>query len=110
MSGITTHVLDTAAGTPAIGMMVALDVHQGSEWIRLADGHTDNHGRLMSLTDNIAIGLGVYRLTFDTGTYHRDVNSFFPEVQVTFAVADASGHYHVPLVISPFGYSTYRGT
>ena len=106
---ITTHVLDTAAGTPAIGMTVVLAVHKGSEWIRLADGPTDDHGRLMSLTDNIAIGPGVYRLTFDTGTYYRHVKSFFPEVQVIFKVRALGEHVHVPLLVSPFGYTAYRG-
>ena len=106
---ITTHVLDTATGTPAIGMRVVLDVRQGSEWIRLADGQTDEHGRLTSLTANIAIGPGVYRLTFDTATYYRDVTSFFPEVQVVFKLRALSEHVHVPLLVSPFGYTTYRG-
>jgi 5-hydroxyisourate hydrolase len=106
---ITTHVLDTATGTPAIGMMVVLDVHKGSEWVRLADGQTDDHGRLMSLTENIETGPGVYRLTFDTATYYHDVKSFFPEVQVVFKVKALSEHVHVPLLVSPFGYTTYRG-
>ena len=106
---ITTHVLDTSAGKPAVGMAVVLEVHKGSEWIRLSDGRTDDHGRLATLTDNITVGPGVYRLTFDTGTYHRDVDSFFPEVQVTFEVRAAAEHVHVPLLVSPFGYSTYRG-
>ena len=106
---ITTHVLDTATGTPAIGMRVVLDIHKGSEWIRLADGETDDRGRLTSLTDNLAIDPGVYRLTFDTATYHRNVKSFFPEVQVVFKVTALSEHVHVPLLVSPFGYTTYRG-
>jgi 5-hydroxyisourate hydrolase len=107
---ITTHVLDTAAGKPAVGMAVVLAVHNGSEWIRLADGRTDDRGRLTSLTDNLPAGPGVYRLTFDTATYHRDVKSFFPEVQVVFTVAAEGEHVHVPLLVSPFGYSTYKGT
>ena len=106
---ITTHVLDTTVGKPAVGMAVVLAIHKGSEWIRLADGYTDEHGRLTSLTDNVPIGPGVYRLTFDTGTYHRNVNAFFPEVQVIFKVKDVGEHIHVPLLVSPFGYSTYRG-
>lgn len=107
---ITTHVLDTAAGTPASGMSVVLAVHKGSEWVRLAAGHTDQQGRLTQLTEGLAIAPGVYRLTFDTGTYHRDVQSFFPEVQVIFKVREDGEHVHVPLLISPFGYTTYRGT
>ena len=106
---ITTHVLDTAAGKPAAGMAVVLAVHKGSEWVRLADGHTDDHGRLTTLTNELVVGPGVYRLTFDTGTYHREVYTFFPEVQVIFKVRSAAEHVHVPLLVSPFGYSTYKG-
>ena len=107
---ITTHVLDTAAGTPAVGIAVALDVRKGSEWVRLASGHTDANGRLTTLTSNIVVGAGVYRLTFDTASYHRDVESFFPEVQVMFHLRSSEDHVHVPLLVSPFGYTTYRGT
>jgi 5-hydroxyisourate hydrolase len=107
---ITTHVLDIAAGKPAVGMSVVLAFHKGSDWIRVAAGHTDNQGRLTKWTDDLAIGPGVYRLTFDTGTYHRDVQSFFPEVQVIFKLREADEHVHVPLLVSPFGYTTYRGT
>lgn len=107
---ITTHVLDTAAGKPASGVSVVLAVHKGSDWVRVASGHTDREGRLTKLTDGLEIGPGVYRLTFDTGTYHRDVESFFPEVQVIFKLREAGEHVHVPLLVSPFGYTTYRGT
>jgi 5-hydroxyisourate hydrolase len=107
---ITTHVLDTAAGKPAAGMSVVLAVHKGSDWVRVAAGHTDEQGRLASLSGEGVMSPGVYRLTFDTGTYHRDVESFFPEVQVIFKLRDAREHVHVPLLVSPFGYTTYRGT
>jgi 5-hydroxyisourate hydrolase len=107
---ITTHVLDTVAGKPAAGMSVVLAIHRGGEWVRLASGHTDERGRLSSWGEEVTLGLGVYRLTFDTGTYYRDVNSFFPEVQVIFKVREVGEHVHVPLLISPFGYTTYRGT
>ena len=109
---ITTHVLDTALGGPAVGMGVVLEIHKGSDWTRIASGHTDAQGRLTSLTTNVTVGPGVYRLTFDTGTYYREVRSFFPEVQVMFKLDEDDGHtgnVHVPLLISPFGYSTYRG-
>ena len=107
---ITTHVLDTAAGKPAVGMSVVLAVHKGSDWVRVAAGHTDEQGRVTSLSGEGVMGPGVYRLTFDTGTYHRDRESFFPEVQVIFKMRDAREHVHVPLLVSPFGYTTYRGT
>jgi len=89
---ITTHVLDTTIGGPAVGMDVVLAVHQGTDWVRLASGPTDQQGRLASLTVNVVVGPGVYRLTFDTGTYYRDVRSFFPEVQVIFRVRAAGEH------------------
>ena len=107
---ITTHVLDTAIGGPAIGIGVVLELHKGGEWLRISSGPTDANGRLNTLTENVAVGPGVYRLTFDTGTYYRDVRSFFPEVQITFKVRSEDGHVHVPLLVSPFGYTTYRGT
>jgi 5-hydroxyisourate hydrolase len=107
---ITTHVLDTAAGKPAVGMSVVLALHKGSDWVRVAAGHTDEQGRVTSLSGEGVMGPGVYRLTFDTGTYHREVESFFPEVQVIFKLRDAREHVHVPLLVSPFGYTTYRGT
>src|SRR5689334_11417800 len=106
---ITTHVLDTAAGKPAVGMPVVLAVSRDSEWVRVAAGQTDGQGRLSSLTENVAIGPGIYRLTFDTAAYHRGIESFFPEVQVIFRVRAEGEHVHVPLLVSPFGYSTYRG-
>jgi 5-hydroxyisourate hydrolase len=109
---ITTHVLDIARGGPAAGVQVVLDVRHAGEWVHVGSGRTDEAGRLTSLTDKIAAAAGRYRLTFDTGAYHRaqGVPVFFPEVQVVFDVNDAAGHFHVPLVLSPFGYSTYRGT
>jgi 5-hydroxyisourate hydrolase len=114
---ITTHVLDTAAGKPAVGLSVVLYVNKGSEWVRVAAGRTDQQGRLTELTDGVETLPGVYRLTFDTGTYHRETGThqrevlpFFPEVQVTFKMREAGEHIHVPLLISPFGYTTYRGT
>ena len=108
---ITTHVLDTAAGGPGVGMTVVLDVHRGSEWTRLGSGRTDERGRLASLAEKIPIHPGVYRLTFDTAGYHRERDSvtFFPEVQVVFEVRETNEHVHVPLLVSPFGYSTYKG-
>ena len=120
MSAITTHVLDTAVGCPAAGMNVRLEhvATAGSEAIATAT--TDSGGRISSLGPE-RIEPGTYQLVFDTGGYlsrqrdngGRDTDTgtaaFFPEVTVTFTVADGGGHYHVPLLMSPFGYSTYRG-
>jgi 5-hydroxyisourate hydrolase len=109
---ITTHVLDIGRGVAAADVEVALDRRRAGEWVRIGAGRTDERGRLTSLLDAAAATVGRYRLTFDIGAYQARHGAavFFPEVQVVFDVADAAGHYHVPLVISPFGYSTYRGT
>jgi 5-hydroxyisourate hydrolase len=109
---ITTHVLDTARGGAAAGVRVVLDRRSGDGWERLASAATDANGRIGDLTEGLAIAPGTYRLTFDTGAYHRamGVGAFFPEAQVTFEIRHAGEHCHVPLLLSPFGYSTYRGT
>jgi len=109
---ITTHVLDIARGGPAVGVAVILEMRHASEWSPIGRGTTDAHGRVATLTDR-PLAPGTYRLTFDTGSYHRDhgiATPFFPEAKITFSVRDGDDHYHVPLVLSPFGYSTYRGT
>jgi hydroxyisourate hydrolase len=110
---ITTHVLDTARGVPASGVAVTLEMRRGSEWIRVGQGATDATGRLTTLGEGQSIGEGTYRLTFDTAAYHRAngvTNPFFVDVRVAFVVSDGGSHYHVPLLLSPFGYSTYRGS
>ena len=109
---ITTHVLDLGLGSPGAGITVILELRQQSEWTPIARGTTDENGRLMTLTDDRPLTPGTYRLTFDIGTYHRDLGlakPFFPEVKIAFNVRDTSEHYHVPLLLSPYGYSTYRG-
>jgi 5-hydroxyisourate hydrolase len=109
---ITTHVLDTATGRPAAGVTVTLEIRQASEWVRVGRGATDGHGRLTTLTGGGPHAPGTYRLTFDVGAYHREQGvamAFFPEVTVIFSVRDIAEQYHVPLLVSPFGYTTYRG-
>jgi 2-oxo-4-hydroxy-4-carboxy-5-ureidoimidazoline decarboxylase len=109
---ITTHVLDTARGGPAVGITVILELRHASEWSPIGRGTTDDSGRVTSLTADRDLAPGTYRLTFDTGTYHREQGismPFFPEAKITFNVRDTDEHYHVPLLLSPFGYSTYRG-
>ncbi len=107
MSGITTHVLDTSRGCPAAGVPVVLERAVGSGWDLVGRGTTDADGRARDLLTS-APENGRYRLTFDTGSYLD--GGFYPEVSVTFVVESAEDHYHVPLLLSPFGYSTYRGS
>jgi 5-hydroxyisourate hydrolase/2-oxo-4-hydroxy-4-carboxy-5-ureidoimidazoline decarboxylase len=111
--GITTHVLDTSRGCPGAGMGVVLEIRNGGSWSPVGQGTTDANGRLSTLTANQSMIAGDYRLTFDTGGYlraHGVADAFFPDVTITFTVADESAHFHVPLLLSPFGYSTYRGS
>ena len=113
MSGITTHVLDTSRGCPAQGVPVRLEVQEGAAWRELGRGATDADGRLRTLLPAGApIAAGTYRITFDTAAYFKvcGVEGFYPEVTIPFIVKDAAAHYHVPLLISPYGYSTYRGS
>jgi hydroxyisourate hydrolase len=110
---ITTHVLDTARGCPAAGLDVLLEVRHGDTWNRVGGGTTDANGRLMTLTQTTTMIAGEYRLTFDAAGYQRAkgvADPFFPDIKITFKVADTGEHFHVPLLLSPFGYSTYRGS
>lgn len=111
--GITTHVLDTARGAPARGVPVKLERAIGDGWELVGEGETDMDGRLKTLlSPDVALTPNAYRLTFDTHAYARKnmLESFFPSVQIVFDVRDSSQHYHVPLLLSPYGYSTYRGS
>jgi 5-hydroxyisourate hydrolase len=107
---ITTHVLDTALGRPAAGVPVVLERADGDAWQPVGSGATDADGRLRTL--GAPAVAGVYRLRFDTGAYFRAAGQtgFYPVVEVVFEVADPTGHFHVPLLLSPYGYSTYRGS
>jgi 5-hydroxyisourate hydrolase len=113
MSAITTHVLDTSLGSPAAGVPVILErCPPESEPHVLGRGNTDDDGRMRDLAPPGPLVPGIYRLRFDTGTYfrHQELESFYPEVVVCFTVRGGAEHYHVPLLLSPFGYSTYRGS
>lgn len=113
MSPITTHVLDTTLGRPAGAVPVTLDVWRDGAWQTAGHGVTDADGRLRTLlAADRPLGGGVYRLTFDTAAYFGQVGieAFYPRVRVEFTVAAGEAHYHVPLLLSPFGYTTYRGT
>ncbi|WP_141581558.1 hydroxyisourate hydrolase [Actinomadura sp. WMMA1423] len=103
MSGLSTHVLDTAAGRPAAGVRVTLETRDGRY---IAEGVTDSHGRVAAFGTG-SPARGDYVLRFDTGAY---VDGFYPEVIVVFTVTAAGEHHHVPLLLSPYGYATYRGS
>ena len=110
---ITTHVLDISRGVPAVGITVILELRQSSAWAPIGRGTTDENGRVDTLTTEGRLAPGTYRLTFDIGSFHREQGlsvSFFPEVKITFNVRDPDEHFHLPLLLSPFGYSTYRGS
>ena len=108
MSTVSTHVLDTSTGRPARGVAVTLESADGT---RLGTGTTDADGRVPALGPE-RLDAGTYRLRFDTGAWFAGTatDGFYPEVVVTFTIADAEQHHHVPLLLSPYGYSTYRGS
>ena len=110
-SPITTHVLDTSRGKPAVGVAVLLERQVGALWSELGRGLTDAEGRNRTLMSG-DLAAGVYRLTFATDAYFaaQKIAGFFPEVSIVFRIEDTKSHYHVPLLLSPFGYSTYRGS
>lgn len=113
MSAITTHVLDTSLGKPAAGVAVTLEAHSSDGWKTLASGTTNADGRIRDLLPaESKLAPGTYRLRFETAAYFRarGVEAFYPHVEIVFVVKDGAQHYHVPLLLSPFGYSTYRGS
>lgn len=113
MSGITTHVLDTSRGRPASGVPVLLEFRVDDGWREIARAETDADGRARQLLPQGApLTTGTWRLTFGVGKYFASgsVESFYPEASIVFLIRDPEQHYHVPLLLSPYGYSTYRGS
>lgn len=111
MSQITTHILNTSLGKPAQGVSIILE-QKKVEWIKIAEGITNADGRISDLlSKEKVLDAGIYRLVFDTASYFKkqNVKTFYPQVLIEFEITDAS-HYHVPLLLNPFGYSTYRGS
>ena len=108
---ISTHVLDTAHGRPVAGLAVTLSRRANSAWSVVAKGVTDAEGRVKEFGSG-RTEPGEYRLKFDTAAYFEAAGTaaFYPEVSVVFKVTGAGAHHHVPLLLAPFGYSTYRGT
>jgi len=111
VSHVTTHILDTSIGRPASGVAVVLEARVGDGWVEIGTGFTDADGRVKELGPE-RLDSGAYRLRFDTAAYFAGIktDAFFPEVALTFQVDAAQEHYHVPLLLSPFAYSTYRGS
>ena len=113
MSQITTHVLDTSKGKPAQGVHIVLEKSNADgSWATLGKGETNADGRLPDLlTSEVKLVPGIYRLIFDTTSYFKaqGVKAFYPSVTIAFETTDQS-HYHVPLLLNPYGYSTYRGS
>lgn len=113
-SSITTHVIDMMLGKPAAGITVTLEMKgKSGDWTKISSGTTNPDGRINDLfPDGMPLEKGIYRLTFETAAYFRSIQteSFYPHVQIAFEVKESSAHYHVPLLLSPFGYSTYRGS
>lgn len=113
MSKITTHILDVSLGRPAQGVPVVLEQYQEEGWSEIATKLTNEDGRVADLlADDQQLDPGVYRLVFHTLVYFERMNvtGFYPYVPVVFDLKNANEHYHVPLLLSPFGYSTYRGS
>jgi hydroxyisourate hydrolase len=106
---LSTHVLDTGRGEPAPGVPVRLERASGGEWIAVAAAHTDHDGRVRDWVPAHEWVAGRYRLVFDTAA-HLGPDAFFPEVTVVFEVVDPVPHLHVPLLLSRYGYTTYRGS
>lgn len=112
MAGLTTHILDTARGRPAAGVRILLArVDEDGARHALKEARTNEDGRA-ALLDGGELKRGVYELEFHIGEYFADSSTppFLQQVPVRFGVADEGGHYHIPLLVSPYGYSTYRGS
>jgi 5-hydroxyisourate hydrolase len=114
MKGISTHVLDQVRGTPARGVAVRLEKQNAAgEWRLLTQARTGEDGRCTQLLpEGEGLSPGVYRLDFDTGNYYglQKIDTLYPRVEVIFQARDGELHFHIPLLLSPHGYSTYRGS
>ena len=110
-SRVTTHVLDATSGRPAAGIAVTLDRQTGTGWQEVARGRTDADGRISDFGPE-DLKPDHYRVTFAVGPYFSDSGqaTFYPEVMIQFRIDDPAAHYHVPLLLSPYAYSTYRGS
>ena len=109
--GISTHVLDLASGVGGKDVPVVLEMKdKDGAWMKVATANTDENGRIKSFGPTVKASVGTYKLVFDMTKYSGSKsNPFFPEINVVFQIKDQKLHYHVPVVVSPYGYSTYRG-
>ena len=113
ISPITTHILDTAKGCPASGVPISIEIDRGGSWTKLSSGTTNADGRVPDLLpSDKPLEAGRYRMRFETGKYFSDnkQEGFYPYVEVVFEIKKTDQHYHIPLLLSPFGFSTYRGS
>lgn len=113
MSGITTHILDTARGTPARGVPITLSKLKEGQWQSIGSGKTNADGRIADLCKQQSdLSPGTYKMYFDTEQYFSISGDkvFYPYAEIVFAIEDITQHYHIPLLLCPFGYSTYRGS
>lgn len=111
MSSVTTHILDTALGQPARDISVRLERYVSGDWQRLASATTDDDGRCRALTVE-PLAPGRYRLSADIGAYFARTrrDALYPSAQIDFVMTENGGHYHLPFLISPWSWSTYRGS
>lgn len=112
MSSLSTHILDQGAGLPAVNVEVLLQQLTDQGWQQIGAGRTDADGRITDFGIEAALTTGIFQLDFDTGDYfeQKGTKSFYPYVSVVFQMDDANQHYHVPLLLNQYGYSTYRGS
>lgn len=109
---LSVHILDLQSGQPTAGVTVTLEQKKGERWQQLNSGVTDAQGRITAMyPEQMALQAGDYRIVFKTGEHYARLQqeTFFPEIPVQFHVEKTGQHYHIPLLLSPFGYSTYRG-
>jgi 5-hydroxyisourate hydrolase len=111
-SPLTTHILDTARGRPAAGVPIVCDKWVDGAFVEAARGTTNEDGRVVGLLAEGALHAGIWRMNFDTAAYFAQTGTaaFYPIVRIVFEVTEPEQHHHVPLLLSPFGYSTYRGS
>ncbi|XP_053698641.1 5-hydroxyisourate hydrolase [Sabethes cyaneus] len=114
--GLSTHILDTSRGKPAPNVAISLyrETDSSTGWAKEGEGHTDSDGRYRGFfaDEPTAFRVGTYKLRFEVGQYYEQLktDTLYPFVEIVFTIKDASQHYHIPLLLNPFGYSTYRGS